>query len=236
MTSKTSLFHIILFCALFILNNSCKKDDENPIVKDIDGNVYHTVKLGTQIWMVENLKTTKLNDGTPIKLVTDPLKWKNLTTPGYCWYNNDEVTNKPKNGALYNWYTVETGKLCPTGWHVPSDDEWKELEMYLGMTQKEVDLDYPWRGTDQGTQLKSISGWNSEGNGTDIVGFSAQPAGCMDKDGKFGYAGICAWFWTSSEQDNTPYVWDRRIYNNSPQILRGNPEKEYGLSIRCVRY
>ena len=101
-------------------------------VTDIDGNVYHTVTIGTQTWMVENLKTTKYNDGTAIPLVTDSTAWLNLTTPGYCWYNNDAATYKNTYGALYNWFTVNTSKLAPSGWHVPTDAEWTTLITYLG--------------------------------------------------------------------------------------------------------
>jgi len=97
-------------------------------VTDADGNIYNTVTIGTQTWMVENLKVTKYNDGTAIPLVTDNTAWSNLTTPGYCWYNNDAATNKNTYGGLYNFYTVNTGKLAPTGWHVPpmqNGQQWK---------------------------------------------------------------------------------------------------------------
>jgi len=102
------------------------------IVTDYDGNNYKTTKIGNQVWMKESLKTTKYNDGTSIPLVTEPTTWSNLTTPGYCWYNNDQATYKATYGALYNWFTVNTGKLCSTNWHVPSDTEWTTLTDYLG--------------------------------------------------------------------------------------------------------
>lgn len=89
-------------------------------VTDIDGNVYKTEKRGTQMWMKENLKTTRLNDSSAIPLVKDRSVWENLRQPAYCWYNND-TTNRNLYGALYNWYAVGTGRLCPTGWHVPSE-------------------------------------------------------------------------------------------------------------------
>ena len=91
-------------------------------VKDIDGNVYKTVTIGKQVWMMENLKTTKYNDGKTIPLVTDNTAWTDLTASEYCWYNND-IANKKVYGALYNWYTVNTNKLCPKGWHVSADAE-----------------------------------------------------------------------------------------------------------------
>ena len=98
-----------------------------PNVTDINGNVYHTVMIGNQVWMVENLKTTKYKDGTAIPNVTDNNAWSALSTPAYCWYNNDAATYKSTYGALYNWYAVNTGKLAPAGWHVATDAEWTKL-------------------------------------------------------------------------------------------------------------
>jgi uncharacterized protein (TIGR02145 family) len=101
-------------------------------VSDIDGNIYKTIQIGTQLWMAENLKTTKYNEGTLIPNVTDNTEWCNLTTPGYSWYNNDAASYKDTYGALYNWHAVVTGDLCPAGWHVPADTEWSTLITYLG--------------------------------------------------------------------------------------------------------
>ena len=101
-------------------------------INDIDGNAYNKVTIGRQTWLVENLRTTKYNDGTLIPLVQDNTAWSNLITPGYCWFDNDEVANKNPYGALYNWYAVNTGKLCPSGWHVPTDTEWTTLIDNLG--------------------------------------------------------------------------------------------------------
>ncbi len=101
-------------------------------VTDIDNNHYEAVRIGSQLWMAENLKTTRYNDGTPIPLVTDSLEWDNLVTPAYCWYRNDPVTYGETYGALYNLHVVSTGILCPSGWHVPSDAEWTVLSDYLG--------------------------------------------------------------------------------------------------------
>jgi hypothetical protein len=101
--------------------------ESSETVKDIDGNVYNTVIIGIQVWTKENLKTTKYNDGSPIPNVTDDTQWENLTTGAYSWHNNDAANYKNPYGGLYNWYAVETGKLCPTGWHVPTEDEWYNL-------------------------------------------------------------------------------------------------------------
>ncbi len=97
---------------------------------DIEGNVYRTVKIGNQTWMAENLRTTKYNDGQDIPLVAGSYAWGSLTTPGYCWLNNDQ-TNKNIYGALYNWYAADADKLAPTGWHVPDNEDWAVLVSYL---------------------------------------------------------------------------------------------------------
>jgi uncharacterized protein (TIGR02145 family) len=119
---------------LLILTYSCDGKDEEPNDKitDKDGNVYTSVTIGTQTWMVENLKTTKYNDGTAIPNVTDFSAWRNLITPAYSWPYNDASTYKAAYGGIYNWYAVNTGKLCPTGWHVPANNEWNTLQTYLG--------------------------------------------------------------------------------------------------------
>jgi uncharacterized protein (TIGR02145 family) len=132
-------------------------------VTDIDSNVYRTIQIGAQTWMAENLKTTRYDDGNAIPNIIDNSLWVTLKTGAYRWYNNNKFAYKNLYGALYNWYTVRTGKLCPVGWHVPSDDEWKQLEMALGMTQEEADSwgEFPGidgRGTDQATQMKATIG------------------------------------------------------------------------------
>ena len=104
---------------------------EEHTITDIDGNVYRTIRIGDQEWMSENLKTTRYNDGQPIPNITDNSQWVNLTTPGYCWYNNN-LSNKEIYGGLYNWYAVSAGNLAPEGWHVPSEAEWVSLIQFLG--------------------------------------------------------------------------------------------------------
>ncbi len=119
-----------------VVTSGCKKKDESKIteskISDGDGNIYETVTIGTQVWLTENLKATKYNDGTSIQFVTDNTLWATLSTPAYCWYNNDGGNYKDIYGGLYNWWAVNTGKLCPTGWHVPSDGEWTTLTSTLG--------------------------------------------------------------------------------------------------------
>ena len=172
--------------------NSLYHENGYADLTHIDGNEYNTVQIGTQTWMTDNLKTTTYNDGTPIPNVTDGATWGALITPAYSWYNND-INNKDPYGALYNWYAVETENLCPSGWHVPGDEEWKELEIFLGMTPEQAD-GIEWRGMDQGTKLKNSSGWNGgiADKGTNIVGFNALPRGYRNYDGNFNNLGLDA--------------------------------------------
>ncbi len=131
--------------------------------------LYKTVLINNKVWIAENLRTKKYNDNSNVTNVTDGAAWAALTTEAYCWYGNNETTNKPLYGALYNWYAVNNGNLCPTGWHVPTDAEFKALEIFLGMTQAQADA-FSWRGTDQGTLLKSTAGWTTR-NGTNTSRF-----------------------------------------------------------------
>ncbi|MGA2405262.1 MAG: fibrobacter succinogenes major paralogous domain-containing protein [Bacteroidales bacterium] len=207
--------------------------------KDIDGNTYKAVKIGTQVWMAENLKTTKYNDNSLIPLVTDNTQWGTLSTPGYCWYNNDAATYKSSYGALYNWYAVDAGSnggrnICPVGWHVPTDEEFKLLELYLGMNQAVIDL-YGFRGTDQGSQMKHTFGWYNSGNGTNSSGFSALPAGGRNAYyGLFGGIDYIEIFLSTSEYD-TINGWDREVEYNYDNVRRDGYSKKGGAAIRCLK-
>lgn len=121
-------------------------DGPGGTITDADGNTYNTIWINGRQWMKENLKTTKYNNGTNIPNVTDNGTWAGLSTPAYCWYNND-IANKPNYGALYNWYAVNTGNLCPTGWHVPTDAEWYAMENYVDPTINDPNAT-GWRGTE----------------------------------------------------------------------------------------
>ncbi|NVN96726.1 fibrobacter succinogenes major paralogous domain-containing protein [Candidatus Nomurabacteria bacterium] len=132
MNKISYIIEILSFSSLLILTFNCKKENGNPLIPptvviDEDSNVYHTVTIGTQTWMVENLKVNTFNDGKPIAYVTDSNEWSELHTPAYCFTNNNEL-NKEKLGALYNLYAVQTGKLAPKGWHVATENDWITLE------------------------------------------------------------------------------------------------------------
>jgi uncharacterized protein (TIGR02145 family) len=194
-------------------------------VTDIEGNTYKTIIIGTQEWMAENLKTTKYNDGTAIPNVTDATAWADLSTPAYCWYNNDAATNKATYGALYNWYVINTGKLCSTGWHVPTDAEWSTLTTFLGGESV------------SGGKLKEIgkSHWNSPNTGADnSSGFSALPGGSCFDNGYFYYNGHNGYWWSSNESD-TFNSWFRSMGSDISYVYRTDLEKKYGFSVRCVK-
>jgi uncharacterized protein (TIGR02145 family) len=210
---------------------------ETGTLNDNDGNVYNTVKIGNQWWMAENLKTTKLNDNTAITNITVDATWAGdsiLLTPAYCWMSNDQATYKPLYGAMYNWFTVNTGNLCPAGWHVPTDGEFNTLELYLGIPSAQID-NWGWRGTDQGDQMKNTTGWASGQNGTNTSGFSALPGGYRyAADGAFNAVGILTYWWSSTELDATR-SWYRRLDGSNSDIYKAATEKRGGKYVRCVK-
>jgi len=239
-----TFLQIVFIGLLLSLLFSCKKDavkEDTPItpskygtVTDIDGNVYKTIQVGIQTWMVENLKTTKYNDGTLIPLTIDNTAWKNLTTPSYCWYKNDESTYKDSYGALYNWYSVNSDKLCPSGWHVPSDNEWSILTAYLGGEFI------------AGGKLKETgtSHWASPNTGaTNDIGFTALPGGMRNETGTFSSVGFYGRWWSSTDT-NIPgvsnvkdWAWYRTMINNGIGLDRSSyyPTKRSGYSVRCIK-
>jgi uncharacterized protein (TIGR02145 family) len=204
------------------------------MVADVEGYLYKTVLIGSQVWMAENLRTKKYNDNSDITLVTNPTTWVGLTTEAYCWYDNDEATNKPIYGALYNWYAVDEGNLCPTGWRVASHDDYKVLEMHLGMTQGQADS-WGWRGTDQGSELKNTAGWKAGENGTNTSGFSALPGGfrIIDSGSTFNMGDLGYW-WTSSENSTIDALY-RRLDGSSIQVYAQGVKKTAGKSVRCLK-
>lgn len=196
-------------------------------VKDIDGNKYKTVTIGTQVWMRENLKTTRYNDGTLIPLVTDSDAWTELNTPAFCWYNNDQA-NKNVYGALYNWYAVSTGKLCPDGWHVSADSEWVKMK---------ITLDEAGFIENAGGILKEAgtSHWkspNAEANNK--TGFTALPGGYRSYNGSFSYLGIAGYWWTSTQyMESNVYFWNLRY--KFGLAYKYIAEMTNGFSVRCLK-
>ena len=189
----------------------------------MDGYSYGVVAIGDQCWFAENLRTTVYADGTPIPEVTNTA-WEYLSTGARGDYDND-ASNVATYGRLYNWYSAtDAAGLCPTGWHVPTDDEWTALETYLGANG---------HNGAEGTALKSTSGWNNSGNGTDDFGFSAFPGGYRTTGGNFDNAGLDGYWWSSSLSGSN--AWNRGLYDFEPAIDRYDDDPRYGFSVRCLR-
>jgi uncharacterized protein (TIGR02145 family) len=196
-------------------------------VTDADSNVYNTVTIGTQTWISENLKTTKYNDGTVIPNVSESTEWSSLSSPGYCWYNNDQTSYGNTYGGLYNWYVVETGNLCPTGWHVPTDVEWTTLTDYLGGLSV------------AGGKLKEsgTTHWIDPNTGaTNESGFTALPGGHRSHQGTFNNIGGHGGWWSSSK-DGPSKAYGRVLQNNTEKVIDGSYDNGFrgGWSIRCLR-
>ncbi|MCP4178691.1 MAG: hypothetical protein GY756_13080 [bacterium] len=229
-------------------------------VTDIDGNHYNGILIGSQVWMAENLKTTHYADGTPIPNVTDKTAWGNLddnnTDDAYCFYNNDPNS---EYGALYTWaaamgdnaYFMGSSSnpsgvqgACPYGWHLPSDAEWKELEMHLGMSQTDANS-IQYRGTNQGSKLATdTSLWAFSGdrlaNNTDfdISGFAALPAGKRSDSGSMLGISLYTQWWSTTIGDDSnvsEMAFFRAVKYYRSNIYRNYNEKSKGFSVRCLR-
>ena len=208
----------------------------SPTVTDASNNTYPTVTIGTQVWMAENLRTTKYRDGSNIPVVTDNTQWANnyntgATSPMMCWYNNDQATyTTNKFGALYNWYAINPAtngnkNVCPTGWHVPTDAEWTTLTTFLGGESV------------AGGKMKSTGTqyWISPNTGaTNSSGWSGLPGGLRNDGGTFNDVGSLGGWWSSTE-DDAGIVWYRGLVYAIGGVFRLNFNKTDGFSVRCVR-
>jgi uncharacterized protein (TIGR02145 family) len=192
---------------------------------DLDSNHYRIITIGRQIWMAENLRVTRYNDGTPIEIVNDTGEWAKLTTGAYSWFGNDSAQYSVPFGALYNWYAVDTRKLCPPGWHVPENHEWEILADYLGGSEK------------AGGKLKDADTtyWDSPNTGaTNESGFTALPGGGRGIDGVYGNYGLNSIFWSSTEFDEN-FAMNRSISHYLSEIYSYGSHKKNGFSVRCLK-
>lgn len=215
--------------AIIFLIASCGHELNNPfdpeyhyIVTDIDGNVYHPVIIGKQVWLAENLRTTRYRNGDPIPNVTDSTFWTGLSTGAYCWYDND-VTYKNEWGALYNWYVVnDSRKITPIGWHVPTRAEWDTLVAFLGGQNI------------AGRALKDSLHWAAHLGGKNESGFTATASGSRFFDGKFYGLGINGNWWSSS--NDAIIVEDSWFFNVNISSETGGyfQLQKDGFSIRCL--
>ena len=220
---------------------------------DGDGNHYSVVQIGSakgseenkavQTWMAENLKTTKYRNGTAIPSIVDNTQWSQLISPGYCYFNNEEKRYKDVYGALYNWYTVNTGELCPQGWHVPSVPEWNELENYL------IASGFNYDGSTQGSKvaksLASTQGWFPSNNPGAVgnkdfpskrnaTGFTALPGGSRYADGLFLQVDKMGYLWTATAVDDN-YAWNREFDHSNPGLPKFGYSKKKGQYVRCLK-
>jgi uncharacterized protein (TIGR02145 family) len=233
MTLKQFVY-LASICILFACN---KKEEtisiEKGSVTDIDGNTYKTVKIGDQWWMAENLRTSMYNDSSSIDQYTLNMEdslWKKAQVGMF--YNIDSL-----NGSLYNWYVVNSSKkVAPKGWHIPTDEEWKSLERFIGMSETDLNST-AWRGNNLASPLLTNAsiGWASTVSvfGTDMYGFNALASGCVVFDGSINSNKNTSFWWTSTSNMND--AWYRYIDGQKNQIFRQHTFKTYGFSIRCVK-
>lgn len=242
----------ILFLSLFLLV-SCGNDPSSPniddsddgvptgtpgTVTDIDGNEYQTIKIGKQWWMTENLRVTRYRNGDSIRHVPDDNVWPALTEGAYSIYDHAGL-NIITYGLLYNWYAVDDNRnIAPEGWHVSTDNDWKELELYMGMAQNELN-DRQWRGTNEGNKLKEAGTMHwvaPNANATNEYGFTAQPNGFRSE---FGFNGLAhqAYFWTSTIFNGATdtFGWARGLHRDKSEISRVYYDKLHGYGVRCVK-
>jgi len=221
--------NITWFVIIILSFTACGEKEETMKVTDFDGNTYDAVQIGNQVWMAENLRTTKLNNGVPIPELKESNSWHTSKKPAYSWYEND-TSEATKVGALYNYYAIETEKLCPAGWHVPTVKEFKELLLELDPQSEFVRHEVSYTA---GSMLKSDVDefvHNETSNNKNQSGFSAIPAGCRSFGGIFTERGQMAIF---GGADNSSSM-SLRASSNSV-FLREKAAKYIGVSVRCVR-
>ena len=206
-------------------NTTESTTEEDLTVTDIDGNVYQTIIIGEQEWMMENLKVTHYRDGTAIPTGHSNSDWSNLSTGAYAVYNDDE-SNADTYGYLYNWYAVDDSRnIAPEGWHVPTDDEWQILVDYLGGSSV------------AGGKMKETGTehWNSPNTGaTNESGFTALPGGYRIGNGYYFSMGNYGYFWSSTESSSN-FAWYRELGYYHSAVGRHSGSKQIGFSVRCVR-
>jgi uncharacterized protein (TIGR02145 family) len=240
MGTAMNFMYLFLF-SFFLCLQSCNKEaDINPIiietgyVKDIDGNTYRTVKIGNQWWMAENLKVKHYNNGEAIlntSIIDSDSIWENSSIGTYCFYADSLL------GCLYNHMAIEDSrKIAPEGWHIPSDEEWKTLELQIGMSEQNTN-EFAWRGTTEGEKLmkKALIGWpqSSIAFGTDEFGFSAVAGGCRLHNGFLNQEKNTAFFWASDVISNQALY--RSLDAQKKNIFRQKTYRTYGMSVRCVK-
>ena len=221
------IYPLAIISVLLILTNSCKKSSTLPpqeTITDADGNVYHTITIGSQVWTVENLKTTKFTNGDPIPIVTDTTAWENLTSGAYCDHHGDSIFAETY-GKLYNWYAVsDARKITPFGWHVATDAEWATMVTYLGGL------------TVAGGHLKEsgLVHWPNPNIGADNTsGFTALPGGYRNDLGEFNP--LASGYWWTSTWNGVDGAWSWNMSYLSAGLVRADAAWKYGYSVRLMK-
>ncbi len=225
-----------------------KFGEPTHVVIDVEGNSYPTVRIGSQVWMTENLRTTKYQNEDEIPGGLDNATWQNTTSGSYAVYPHGNIAGIDSEeemlkayGALYNWFAVNDPRgLCPAGWRIPDDDDWKELEMTLGMSQEEAES-FGLRGTDEGGKLKSTRTqpdpqprWDDPNTGaTNVTGWSGLPAGSRGRSGAYSLIGSNSFLWSATEDDDRS-AWYRYLSSINSNISKFGNLKQSGYSVRCV--
>lgn len=223
------LLFIIVFSYL-IIATSCSDNNTSP-----SKTFYETVKIGKQTWMLNNLNVDRYRNGDKIQHINDWEDWMLTKSGAWCYYQY-EGENGPVYGKLYNWYAVNDPRgLAPEGWRIPSEYEWKILEMHFGMTWEQTEK-FGWRCGEIGGKLKKISGlwYGSNDLATNSTGFSAVPGGWRSDGGTFNDKGYQACFWTSTEYDSGKALC-RCLSTYNGEIYRAAKSKNIGYSVRCVK-
>lgn len=241
MQVSTNIPAIIALMAVFYLT-SCKKEEAPPEppapeLVDIDGHVYSVVQIGTQRWMAENLRTSKYRDGSVILNLTDNTSWDLLDVGGWCYYENN-AAHGATYGKLYNWNAASHPGICPQGWHVPSDAEWQQMQLVLGMPTSEVDSTGIRGGLQNvGGKMKSTTLWTAPNVGANNEsGFSGLPSGGRANIGSdfFGINIVSEW-WSSTEAPTWGTAWSYGLHRGSAGSYRGDEGKKSGKCIRCIK-
>jgi len=231
---KTFLLFAFTWSSLFALPSF----SQTGFVKDIEGNSYKTIQIGNQIWMAENLKATKYNDGTKIPEIQDPAIWLTTKESALCFSQTQNTIDSEKKEILYNWFAVSSEKLCPMGWHVPSDQDWMILEKEVGLAEDLI-------------QTVGARGWGSKIDGklksaekglwqvdrdyySNETGFTAVPGGYRTHTGTFQFQKQFAYWWSSSSESEN-FAWKRNLSYYRDIINRNTMLKNSGLCVRCIQ-
>jgi uncharacterized protein (TIGR02145 family) len=231
-TMYPNMSYAMSFLLILFALTGCKSGQEKEIrfetITDVDGNSYKTVEIGEQVWMAEDLKTKNFNDGSPIARVENYDEWASIELPAYSWYNNDSLSSEDY-GLLYNGYAIDTEKLCPQGWHVPTDEDWIALESVFSGAEN----------TGGALKQAGTSHWKTPNTAaTNESGFTALPGGYRSYTGTFNLKRTFAYWWSSTEKNwfgsSTRLIF-RAVQYEDRALYRDIAEKNNGFSVRCVK-